>query len=97
MYGFGNWQSKYAEKRGNGNISGGDGWLLFTTTAAARQWAEEHLKTDEFIAAFGDPEDGSSERLTITISAAARAKLDTERDRTGETLGEIVERAIIKL
>lgn len=97
LYGYGNWQSKYSKRFGEGRISGGDEWELFPNASAARQWAEENLTADDYIAAFGEPGDDETEFIAVRISAEARAKLDAERDRTGETLGAIVDRAIMGL
>jgi len=92
VYGEGGGLSPYGEWHGN---SGGPGERITPMTYAdAKSWAETKLTGDEYIQAFGDPEDGST-RISITLSAAAKNRLDLLRVQTGETFSEIVERLII--
>ena len=94
VYGEGGPRSQYARQSGQNNWSGGYAFELLSREQAAK-WAEEHLSGDEYIAEFGEPDEDGIEIMTIRISSATRAKLDAERDRTGETLSVIVDRAIM--
>ena len=59
---------------------------------SAQKWAEEHLDGDEYIRAFGEPE----ERTTIMISAATKARLSDIKAKTGKSFGDIVADAVAK-
>ena len=62
----------------------------------ARQWAEEHLSADEYIADFGDPGEGGEDvQILVKVSPKAKAMLDELRSRAGITLSQAVERFII--
>ena len=50
------------------------------------------LDGDEYIKAFGEPE----ERTTIMISAATKAKLSDIKAKTGKSFGDIVADAVAK-
>ncbi len=47
--------SRYARSCGQNETSGGEG-IRPLTEAEAREWMEEHCTTDEYVAAFGEPE-----------------------------------------
>ena len=59
---------------------------------SAQKWAEEHLDGDDYLAAFGEPE----ERTTIMISAATKARLSDIKAKTGKSFGDIVADAVAK-
>ena len=59
---------------------------------AAQAWAEEHLDGDEYIRAFGEPE----ERTTIMMSAATKARLSDIKAKTGKSFGDIIDEAVAK-
>ena len=59
---------------------------------SAQKWAEEHLDGDEYIKAFGEPE----ERTTIMISAATKARLSDIKAKTGKSFGDIIAEAVAK-
>ena len=92
LHGEGGGNSRYGIWHGN---SGGSGEKIMPLSyEEAQAWAEEHLDGGEYIAIFGDPENGVS-RVYITISAAARQRLERIRSETGKTLSEIVEGLIM--
>lgn len=97
LYGYGNWGSPYAKPTGNGGYKDGENIVLFPTPSAAREWAEKKINPDAYIAVFGEPEEDGEVDIKVTITTQARAKLDAERDRTGETLSAIVDRVIMGL
>lgn len=89
LHGEGGANSKYGKWRGN---SGGAGEEIRAYTPdEAREWAEEHLTADEYIAEFGEPEDDESETLNIYISAKAKRRLEQLRSESGKSISKIVE------
>jgi len=92
LHGEGGGNSRYGEWHGN---SGGPGEKIMPLSyEEAKKWAEANLDGDEYIAVFGDPEEGES-RVYITVSAAARQRLEKARSESGKTLSEIVESLIM--
>lgn len=86
LYGKGGPMSKYSRSTGNNEWSGGED-ITPLTWEAARKWAEDHLDTDEYEAAFGTvPEDDGTEILSISLSAATAAKARRAAAQEGITL-----------
>lgn len=68
LYGEGGPASKYAEPAGHGWTSGER--IIPMTVAEAREWAEEHLDTDEYEEIFGEvSEDDSKQIISISVPA----------------------------
>lgn len=67
--------------------------LSILSLEAAQAWAEEHLDGDEYIKAFGEPE----ERTTIMMSAATKARLSDIKAKTGKSFGDIIAEAVARL
>ena len=57
------------------------------------EWAEEYLDGDEYIAAFGDPEE-TEKAMSIVLPVASRERLETLKRETGMTFSEIIAKAI---
>lgn len=95
LYGEGNAASKYAHSCGQNERCGGEK-IIPLTYEDAQAWAEEHLDGDNYIAIFGDPEegDGSIAALNIRISAAKMQKLRQAAGKRGVSLVELVESMI---
>ena len=91
LHGAGGPMTKYAVSVGQNEWSGGEKIIPLDLDSAQR-WAEEHLDGDEYIRAFGEPE----ERTTIMISAATKARLSDIKAKTGKSFGEIVADAVAK-
>lgn len=92
--GEGGARSKYSVADGNGWC--GSTQLVPVSYDTARQWAEEHLSADEYIAEFGEPaEDEGTYAVRVDLSAAAKAKLDEMRSRDGLTLAQAIERCVL--
>ena len=97
LYGYGGPMSRYARQVAGGNYSGGES-IVPLSYESARQWAEQHMDPDEYEAEFGEVEEGGDVvAVTVRISAAARAKLQRESSRTGESQADIVDRLIMSM
>ena len=87
LHGSGGPGTKYAEDK-----------IIPLTLDEAMDWAEDYLTGDEFEEAFGLLDEGGEDvQLNAWISATSKAKLDRERSRTGETVAEVLERALKRL
>ena len=92
LYGEGGPASRYAVTIGQNEWSGGEKIQLLSRETAI-EWAEEHLDGDEYIAAFGDPEE-TEKAMSIVLPAKARERLEALKRETGMTFSEIIARAI---
>ena len=90
-HGVGGALTKYAVSVGQNEWSSGEK-IIPLDLDSAQKWAEEHLDGDDYLAAFGAPE----ERTTIMISAATKARLSDIKAKTGKSFGEIVAEAVAK-
>ena len=91
LHGEGGAMTKYAVSVGQNEWSSGEK-IIPLDLESAQKWAEEHLDGDDYLAAFGEPE----ERTTIMISAATKARLSDIKAKTGKSFGEIVADAVAK-
>ena len=91
LHGKGGAMTKYAVCVAQNEWSGGEK-IIPLDLDSAQKWAEEHLDGDEYIRAFGEPE----ERTTIMISAATKARLSDIKAKTGKSFGDIVAEAVAK-
>lgn len=94
LYGEGGPASRYAKTIGQNEWSGGEAIQLLDRDAAM-EWAEEHLTGDEYIAAFGNPEDDSTVQICVTVPVAVKNRMEELRATVGLTFGEIVEAAVM--
>jgi hypothetical protein len=91
LYGEGGPMSKYSRQIGSNNWSG-DEVIIPMTLAEAQKWAEKHLDGEEYIAAFGDPEETDGvEALKISLQPSTIKKLERLRSETGKSISQIVE------
>ncbi len=91
IHGEGHANSMYGVWHGN---SGGWGEQIRPYTAAeARKWAEEHLDAEDYIKAFGEPEEASDTKATlmISISPEFKRRLEKMREDTGKSISQIIE------
>lgn len=91
LHGKGGAMTKYAVSVGLNEWSGGEK-IIPLDLESAQAWAEEHLDGDEYIRAFGEPE----ERTTIMMSAATKARLSDIKAKTGKSFGDIIDEAVAK-
>ena len=91
LHGEGGALTKYAVSVGQNEWSGGEK-IIPLDLDSAQKWAEEHLDGDDYINAFGAPE----ERTTVMISAATKAKLSDIKAKTGKSFGDIIADAVAK-
>ena len=89
LHGEGGAMTKYAVCVGQNEWSGGEK-IIPLDLESAQKWAEEHLDGDEYIRAFGEPE----ERTTVMISAATKARLSDIKAKTGKSFGDIIAEAV---
>lgn len=94
LHGDGGAQSKYSQETGENRWSGGEK-IIPMSYGSATKWAEKNLDGDAYITAFGDPE-GGTVTMPITMSSAARNKLEKMRAETGKNLSEIIEGLILQ-
>ena len=91
LHGEGGAMTKYAVSVGQNEWSGGEK-IIPLDLDSAQKWAEEHLDGDDYLAAFGEPE----ERTTVMISAATKARLSDIKAKTGKSFGDIIADAVAK-
>jgi len=98
LHGEGGPMTKYAKSVGNNEWSGGE-HIEPLTPAAAREWAEEHLTAEEYIAEFGEPEEASDDKvpLNLTILASTKAKLEKMKSETGKSISAIIDELVNNL
>ena len=92
LHGEGGAMTKYAVSVGQNEWSGGEK-IIPLDLDSAQKWAEEHLDGDEYIKAFGEPD----ERTTVMVSAATKAKLSDIKAKTGKSFGDIIAEAVERL
>ena len=70
---------------------------LFHSISTARgEWAEENLDADDYEAAFGEvSEDGGKVVTSISISTSTKGILQREAGKTGKTMSELIEQAVL--
>lgn len=87
-------RSRYAQRKGDRWASGES--LAPMSFDGARKWAERHLGTEAYEAEFGTPEEGDA-LISARVSTACKALIDRRRSQTGETIAEIIEKAVMAL
>ena len=92
LYGEGGPASRYAVTVGQNEWSGGEKIQLLSRETAMK-WAEEYLDGDEYIAAFGDPEE-AEKAMSVILPLKTRERLEVLKCETGITFSEIIARAI---
>ena len=93
LHGAGGANSRYSRQIGS-NLWGDGEKIIPCTYDEAREWAEKNLDGDDYISAFGEPEEDGTEACLIRLPAALKTQLDREVSRTGKTQTEIVAKAL---
>lgn len=94
IYGTGNAASPYSESRGS-NRHGSGSRIKPLTFDEAREWAEENLTGEEYEQIFGEIEDdGTDVLISAIIKASSRDKLRRAAEKTGKTIGQIINELI---
>lgn len=92
LYGEGGPASRYAVTIGQNEWSGGEKIQLLSRETAM-EWAEEYLDGDEYIAAFGDPEE-TEKAMSVILPLKTRERLEVLKHETGMTFSEIIAQAV---
>lgn len=97
LHGEGGPMTKYAEPCGQSSWTGGER-IMPLTYDEAREWAEQHMDADAYIAAFGDPGEGDAEgtgQLAVRgVPNPILSALDRRVSETGRTKAELVAEAL---
>jgi hypothetical protein len=91
IHGEGHGNSRYGVWHGNNG-----GWgeqIRPLTSLEAREWAEKNLTADEYITAFGEPDEASETKvpLNISVSPEVRARLQKLKEETGKSISLLIE------
>ncbi len=81
--------SQYGYSCPGGNISGDD-FIHPVNIEQAKNWSEKNMTGDEYIEAFGDPEDTEKTAMTFTIDNDIALKLREYQSNTGKSMSSIV-------
>lgn len=94
LHGEGGPMTKYAEPA-NGNMRGSGENIRPMTFDEAREWAEENLDGDEYEEIFGEIEDdGTNCLISAVVKASSRDRLRREAEKSGRSIGEILDALI---
>ena len=94
LYGYGPAASRSAERVGSSGWGSGER-IMPLSYEQARQWAEDHMEADDYMAEFEvDPEEGGSVTVTLVVPSRTKALLDREAARSGRTRSEVAAEAI---
>ena len=88
LHGDGGAGSRYAQTIGQNQWSGGEA-IQPMSYDVAKEWAESHLTGDEYVAIFGEPDEGKITKA-ISLDSQTVAALDKLRSESGKTYGEII-------
>jgi hypothetical protein len=89
LHGWGGAETKYAEPVGLTGLQGGEG-IVPIDQDTARQWAEDHLSVEEYIEAFGEPDEGETTSLSLTLPTATYRAIKSEAARRGCPMRDLV-------
>lgn len=56
----------------------------------ACEWAERHLSADEYVAVFGEPDEGETAVLSVTVPAATRRAIKNAATKRGCSMRDLV-------
>lgn len=94
IHGKGGPMSRYAEQIEQNSWGGGEE-IIPVSYERAREWAEDHLTTDEYDAEFGEPaEDDTTTALTLSLPADVVAKARQDAAKRNMMLSQYIARLI---
>lgn len=94
LHGAGGAMTKYAISTGQNEWSGGEK-IIPLTLESAQKWAEEHLSGDDYLAAFGEPEE-TTDWSSVVVSSFTKRRLEIIKEKTGKSFGNIIDEMITK-
>lgn len=96
LYGEGGANSQYGVWHGNSGSSGEE--IRPFSPQEAREWAEERLSADDYVAEFGEPDEAADgrETLNLSVSSEVKRKLETIRENSGKSISQIVSELVMK-
>lgn len=89
LHGRGGAETPYAEPVGLTGLQGGEK-IVPLGQEEARAWAESHLDADEYVAAFGVPDEGDVTALTLRLPTATYRAMKAEAARRGRPMRDLV-------
>lgn len=92
LYGYGGARTGYAEADGNMWTSGER--IIPLSEADAKAFAEEHASPEVYEQYFGEVSEGDTYRTTITLSGAAKKKIQALALERHENISQVIERLI---
>lgn len=96
LHGAGGPKTRYAEPYGQSGWTGGER-IMPLSYNEAREWAEEHLDTDAYIGAFGNPDEGKEGVSQLSVRNVPNdviAALDRMTSETGRTKADLIVEAL---
>ena len=82
--------SRYAVSTGTNDTSGSE-TIIPMTLEEARDWAEDNLDADDYIAEFGTPpESDDNIYVTVNLNTAVYDKLKYDAETTGSTISDYI-------
>ena len=92
LYGEGGANTRYSTKINDSSWGGGEA-IIPLSYDGAKVWAENNLTADEYIAAFGDPDqDGEKVVRTAYLSPAANRRLEQlQAERGASSFSAVIE------
>lgn len=88
LHGSGGANSRYAVQVGDSAWRGGES-IAPLSDNAARAWAEQHLDFDDYDAAFGVPDDGTTQ-VSAYLPDSLLLKLDARKQSSGMSRSDII-------
>ncbi len=95
LHGDGNAASPYSKREQSGNARGTEE-IVPLSYEQAREWAEKHLTVEEYIAAFGEPDESDKGKTPVNLylSNVTVAKLKKQATIAKVSMAEYVENLI---
>lgn len=95
LHGKGGPASKYAQAVGHSSWTGGER-IMPLTYAEAQEWAERHMGED-YVAEFGEPDEGDVHHIHAVVSEAAWRALSRAAQDGRTSVGAVIEQLAASL